>query len=941
MSIEMVRLTLYAVLNAIERDLTEAISTHVLTSKAETQVFHPELLAKLNSRQAKDLYQNDIEDELLNYADFGDKTAILLRELSLLPNTMQKPTKKIVTDLDKIIPVRNRVMHSRPLMYDDHPSVMLVANKIGAGTEPLWKYTVEILRKLKHDNSFLLSLKVIPPSTAEEKTLHNLPSADFDETGFIGRVAPLETLRKALFGAYPVITVTGEGGLGKTALATKACYDLIDDENNPFEAIIWTTAKATKLTATEIIGINDSINTSIGILQKAGSLIDDTQSEDPMGKILSHLSAFPTLLVIDNLETVLDENVRQLVKNIPVGSKILFTSRTSIGAFDFPVPLEPLSMQEATTLLRFTAKFWSVPFLAEAKNDTLRGFCKKLESNPLFIKWFVQAISSGRSPESVLNNRKLILKFCLSSVLENISQQALEILETLVLLGSPQNEPALIFYSDAPDIDVQRSLNELLASNLVRIVKSEKEEHNHAFHPSEMAKNYLKNYGGFKLADENTILQKQNQMKSERERMRGNDKIDPYNFDHFAAVTDIELMATRYLQEAGRLSKAGKHQEARAKCEEALKIDSSYFEAFRALAVINQNDGQMLRAKDNFEAAISLQPDHPPLLFWFGDFLLKSLNEVERAMEQYQLARRLDSDALPIILAIIRAHLIRRDFDTARDEINIAEPLAKKSSQSRIQRRLVDTHCQYFQRKFEYLVDAENFSEALLLLEEFQNQYESFDAVLVDAIARRKIWKMTLSFAPLNGFYQEKSSQQEFLLSFHQWFDREFGNTQVTSEEADIVYLDVDENHNGIIHTMKRGFGFISTDKDRLFFSFADWEDDLLADESLEGLQVEFSLGKNSKGICCKNVRLINLPPEDRAKRTHQGTLVTDNKTYGFLKTINGETYFLHYKNFSGSSPNLKPPIGSRVEFEKSKDAREDKQREATRARLAKSNNIS
>jgi GTPase SAR1 family protein len=83
----------------------------------------------------------------------------------------------------------------------------------------------------------------------------------------------MEKLRSAIAGPYPVITVVGEGGVGKSALTLKLCYEIVDDATKPFDAVIWTTAKASRLTPHEIQEIDGAITSSIGVIEAAASVI--------------------------------------------------------------------------------------------------------------------------------------------------------------------------------------------------------------------------------------------------------------------------------------------------------------------------------------------------------------------------------------------------------------------------------------------------------------------------------------------------------------------------------------------------------------------------------------------------------------------------------------------------------------------------------------------
>jgi LuxR family glucitol operon transcriptional activator len=137
-------------------------------------------------------------------------------------------------------------MHSRPLEFDDLPRISDLAAHLVKSHRALWANLRTTRKELDRDPDFAATLTI--PETLDDTTriLHNLPQSEFDDTGFVGRDRELNELKRALSGSYPIVTVVGEGGLGKTALALKACYDLLDDAESGLDAIVWTTAKATK-----------------------------------------------------------------------------------------------------------------------------------------------------------------------------------------------------------------------------------------------------------------------------------------------------------------------------------------------------------------------------------------------------------------------------------------------------------------------------------------------------------------------------------------------------------------------------------------------------------------------------------------------------------------------------------------------------------------------
>ena len=111
-------------------------------------------------------------------------------------------------------------MYKRPLRFEDLSETLLLANRLVDTYVLLWSKTKTTLERLQYEPHFVLGLTM--PAENSGPVGHNLPSPDFDETGFLGRTDEISRLTSLIRGPYPVITIVGVGGVGKTALAVCA-----------------------------------------------------------------------------------------------------------------------------------------------------------------------------------------------------------------------------------------------------------------------------------------------------------------------------------------------------------------------------------------------------------------------------------------------------------------------------------------------------------------------------------------------------------------------------------------------------------------------------------------------------------------------------------------------------------------------------------------------
>ena len=201
MSFSATRLTIYFVLSAIEADLREFIKIYLDGQKNHDEILGTDVLQKALDRLKKDQDQssdNPSLEEILYYTDFPDAFKTLNRHKELLPKSTARFFQEKTKLFEALGLIRNRIAHSRPLQFDDLPITLDGAQVLSESAEVPWENVKSALTRLQNDPSFVLGVQIPTFSdTGTDDHKHNLPTPDFDETGFLGSVDDSSDLDEA------------------------------------------------------------------------------------------------------------------------------------------------------------------------------------------------------------------------------------------------------------------------------------------------------------------------------------------------------------------------------------------------------------------------------------------------------------------------------------------------------------------------------------------------------------------------------------------------------------------------------------------------------------------------------------------------------------------------------------------------------------------------
>ncbi|MDZ8110207.1 MAG: tetratricopeptide repeat protein [Nostoc sp. DedQUE12a] len=239
---------------------------------------------------------------------------------------------------------------------------------------------------------------------------HNLPSPTYTE--FIGREADMNRLLERLLprhGAH-MIVLDGIGGVGKTALVLAAAYLCLEASNQnssdapKFDAIIFTSAKQQELIPGMILQRQQGQRNLREIFRViADALSDSTIIQSPpndqFDRVRQCLSKQRTLLIVDNMETIKEEDRHEVIEflyNLPICVKVVITTRERIALL--PISLRNLPLNEGLQLIQQQAEEKDISI----NDEDSKQLYDRTNGIPLAIVYAIGQVSSGYSLNSVL-----------------------------------------------------------------------------------------------------------------------------------------------------------------------------------------------------------------------------------------------------------------------------------------------------------------------------------------------------------------------------------------------------------------------------------------------------------------------------------------------------------------------------------------------------------
>lgn len=618
-------------------------------------------------RRTADLRMDSIasnvrESDLLPYIDFADIAKILESRLAPRSEAHKEWLTSAARRLLSLTPARNRVCHTRPLETEDLPTLVDFASSLVNAVSPFpFKEVSHALSRLSAEPGFVLTLQ-IPSFWRDKPRIHNnLPIPEFDDTGFVGRHADRMHVLKLLKSHYPVVTIVGEGGVGKTALALRCLYDLLDDPVAPYDAIVWVSLKTAALTQAGVRDLTGAITSTLGLLSEVAKQLGvpheniQRTEADYISEISEYLELYRIIVAIDNLETISSGPLRDLLLNVPAHSKLLLTSRVGVGEFEARYPLQGLDEKAAISLFRAHAKILSVGELLKLDDGNIKGYCKRLFNNPLLLKWFVASVSRGANPLNLIDkdgqNFLDALSFCFENLFDRLGNSERSVISCLACARKSLTSAEIHFLlPELTGLEAEIALSALHNSSIV--IRSNKGADGFEYALSESAATFVSTQKPpsadfFKTVQER--LRKLRQILTEESILEARYEFDPF-FVRSGSGRDERICAT-YLRRALDSLRNSDFETSRAEVAQAKRLAVQSGEVWRIAALVEERAGELYKAVDSYEQSIELDPRSKISRYCYGMFLMTDMDDLQGALEQFMVADELDPGAPPVLTA--------------------------------------------------------------------------------------------------------------------------------------------------------------------------------------------------------------------------------------------------------------------------------------------------
>lgn len=543
--------------------------------------------------------------------------------------------------------------------------------------------------QIKENNDDLIENQLVVDDF-KLKCNNNLPLEDYNiDGGFVGRETEIQKIKELIYtNEDRIITVTGAGGLGKTATVLKCAYTFLYDEMNPFSNIVWFSAKEDKLTSDDgIVQIESQISDYLLLLQDILKILNtktyqtffenDFKEEVYRESIYKIFMNNRSLLIIDNLETIQNEDIKSFIKDIPRPSQVLITSRMGLGEIERRRPLLDFSVEDAIKLFRIVSKERDREDLSNLSDEVISVYVKNVSSYPLLIKWSIGKICLGMDIEKafkqIYSGDSEISQFVFNDIFKLISNNSRKCLYSMVIFGDkPISKYLMQHISSLTEDEIEESIRELIVSSFIYSeVKEEDLSTTTIFSMLLLTRGFIKYKLESKIKIKNELLTKYRGLNLQIEKSQKSKDSFEKSLLEFGIKTEEDKVAFNYIKTAKNYVKVNDEVEARKNFNFATSIAPSLSYAWSEYGKFESSLGDNHEAEKHHLRACLEDDNNFRTHFTYGVFLRKT-NDIDTAITHLEKARKLNPKYLPVYNELGRALSFNGQYSDANENFKIS-----------------------------------------------------------------------------------------------------------------------------------------------------------------------------------------------------------------------------------------------------------------------------
>ncbi len=301
---------------------------------------------------------------------------------------------------------------------------------------------------------------------------HNLPPR-YGE--FIGREAELKRVLEWIENSrWPLATIEGMGGIGKTSLAIEVAHRCLPGQElaiaEPFDGVVWTSARDQ---ADFDLHLDQVLDTIVHVLDYP--YLTQLQPEEKVKAVDKLLRGQRILVIVDNFETITDMALVKFLEQVPEPSLALITSRYKQLRRVWDIPLYGLRNRETLTLIRRHSHRIGLKVVAGADDDTLRRLAAATGNNPKAVELALGLIKQKGLPFNTLVDELYQASAMVEEVFDYIFAEAWRLMDPTtqqVMLAMPlfvttAGRDALSKVSGVADFDFHKAIEQLVGMSLL------------------------------------------------------------------------------------------------------------------------------------------------------------------------------------------------------------------------------------------------------------------------------------------------------------------------------------------------------------------------------------------------------------------------------------------------------------------------------------------